>query len=160
MPLTPNDSVARTVSSPSQWPTSTLTIPAQAGGQRMRRRTFIKWLGGGVGLMAAGQTRGQRTILPVIGLLHSESASLLTKPLEYFRLGLAELGYREGQNVAIEYRWAEGRNEVLPTLAADLVERKVKVIVTPGTTPASLAAKAATSTIPIVFFTAGDPVAL
>ena len=87
----------------------------------MRRRTFIKWLGGGVGLVAAGQTRGQRTILPVIGLLHSESASLLTKPLEYFRLGLAELGYREGQNVAIEYRWAKNQNDQLPELAAELV---------------------------------------
>jgi putative ABC transport system substrate-binding protein len=127
----------------------------------MRRRTFIKWLGGAAGLVAAGPTRGQRgAILPVVGLLHSESPSLLAKPLSYFRLGLAESGYREGENVAIEYRWAEGRNEVLPTLAADLVQRNVKVIVTPGTTPASLAAKAATSTIPIVFFTAGDPVAL
>ena len=99
-------------------------------------------------------------MLPVIGLLHSESSSLLAEPLQYVRLGLAELGYREGQNVEIEYRRAEGRNEMLPGLAADLVERKVKVLVTPGTTPASLAAKAATSTIPIVFFTAGDPVAL
>jgi putative tryptophan/tyrosine transport system substrate-binding protein len=126
----------------------------------MRRRAFIKWLAGGAGLVTAGPTRGQRTITPVIGLLHSETPSLLTKPLEYFRLGLAESGYREGQNVAIEYRWAEGRNEVLPALARDLVQRNVKVIVTPGTTPASLAAKAATSTIPIVFFTAGDPVAL
>jgi putative tryptophan/tyrosine transport system substrate-binding protein len=126
----------------------------------MKRRTFIKWLGSGVGLAAVGPTRGQRTILPVIGFLHSESPSLLTKPLEYFRLGLAESGYRESQNVAIEYRWAEGRNEVLSTLATDLVRRNVKVIVTPGTTPASLAAKAATSTIPIVFFTAGDPVSL
>lgn len=126
----------------------------------MRRRTFIKYLCGGAGLVAAGPARGQRTILPVIGLLHSESPSLLTKPLEYFRLGLAESGYREGQNVAIEYRWAEGRNEALTALAADLVQRHVNVIVTPGTTPSSLAAKAATSTIPIVFFTAGDPVAL
>src|ERR1700694_480763 len=96
-------------------------------GPCMRRRTLIKWLGGGVGLLAAGPTRGQRTILPVIGLLHSESAFLLTKPLGYFHLGLAESGYREGQNVAIEYRWAEGRYEVLPTLAADLVQRNVKV---------------------------------
>jgi putative ABC transport system substrate-binding protein len=129
-------------------------------GPIVKRRTFFKWLGSGVGLAATGPTRGQRTILPVIGFLHSESPSLLTKPLEYFRLGLAESGYRESQNVAIEYRWAEGRNEVLSTLATDLVQRNVKVIVTPGTTPASLAAKAATSTIPIVFFTAGDPVAL
>jgi putative tryptophan/tyrosine transport system substrate-binding protein len=126
----------------------------------MRRRTFIKCVGSGVGLVAASPARAQQLMLPTIGFLHSESPSYLTKPLEYFRLGLADSGYREGQNVAIDFRWAEGRNEVLSTLAADLVQRKVKVIVTPGTTPASLAAKAATATIPIVFFTAGDPVAL
>jgi putative ABC transport system substrate-binding protein len=123
------------------------------------RRTFLGALVSGV-LAAPLATEAQRTTKPVIGFLGSESPSLFETPLRMFRQGLSETGYVEGQNVAIEYRWAEGQNDRLPALAADLVRRQVSVIAAPGTTPAALAAKAATGTIPIVFFTAGDPVAL
>jgi putative ABC transport system substrate-binding protein len=125
----------------------------------MNRRQMIAALGGAAvwPMAARGQQAGK---LPIIGFLHSEAAGLVRKPLDSFRAGLAETGFQEGLNVAIEYRWADGRNDVLPALAADLIRHNVNVIVTPGTTPASLAAKAASNTIPIIFFTAGDPVAL
>ncbi len=102
----------------------------------------------------------QQTLMPVIGFLGSESPALFASHLRMFRQGLSETGYVEGQNVSVEYRWAEGQNDRLPALAAELVRRQVNVIATPGTTPGALAARAATTTIPIVFFTAGDPVAL
>jgi ABC-type uncharacterized transport system substrate-binding protein len=96
--------------------------------------------------------------MPVIGFLHSASAAAYTGLVAAFRKGLSEAGYSEGQNVAIEFRWGEGRNERLPALAVELVRRQVAIIVTPGSTAATLAAKAATTTIPIVFLSAVDPV--
>ena len=127
----------------------------------MERRTFLGAITGGLfaaPLAAAAQE--YKAGEPVIGFLGSESPALFATPLRMFRQGLSETGYVEGQNVAIEYRWAEGKNDRLPALAADLVRRQVSVIAAPGTTPAALAARAATTAIPIVFFTAGDPVAL
>src|SRR5262249_8761851 len=97
--------------------------------------------------------------LPSIGFVGSDSPDQWEVLLRAFRLGLKATGFVEGQNVAIEYRWAEGHNDKLPALIAGLVDRQVAVIVAP-TTPAVLVAKAATKTIPIVFFTAGDPVGL
>jgi putative ABC transport system substrate-binding protein len=98
--------------------------------------------------------------MPVIGLLGSESANLYADRLRMFRQGLRETGFVEGRNVAIEYRWAEGHYERFPALLAELIGRKVAVIAAIAGSPPALAAKAATSTIPIVFATGGDPVAI
>ena len=98
--------------------------------------------------------------MPIIGFLHAGSAGIAAHVLMAFRQGLATGGYEEGRNVAFEHRHAQGKYELFSDLAAELVRLKVDVIVTPGNTPATLAAKQATSTIPIVFMNAPDPVAL
>ena len=123
----------------------------------MKRRDFITLLGGATAWPLAA--RAQQPSVPVIGFLGGGSAELYAELLRGLRQGLKEIDYVEGQNLAIEYRWAESQNDRLPSLATDLVRRKLAVIVA-GDTPSVLALKAATSTIPIVFLTAGDPVAL
>jgi putative ABC transport system substrate-binding protein len=121
----------------------------------MKRRSFITVLAGGVAypLLAGAQQRA----MPVVGYLSSGSPGPLNSVIPAFRQGLGETGYIEGQNVAIEERWAEGRYDRLPGLATDLVGRKVDIISSFGT-PSALAAKNATSTIPVVFAGVGDPI--
>ena len=125
----------------------------------MRRREFISLIGG-VAAMWPLAARAQRTPLPVIGFLNSVSPQPFANYVAGFRAGLKETGYIDGQNVAIEFRWAEGHYDRLPGMAADLVRRQVAVLVSTGGAPSVVAAKAATSTIPIVFTIAVDPVQL
>jgi putative ABC transport system substrate-binding protein len=124
----------------------------------MQRRQFITLLGGAAAAWPLA-ARAQQPAMPVIGVLYGTSAAEWEQPMAGFRRGLAEAGFVEGRNVAVEYRWAEGQYERMRAMAADLIGRKVAVILVGGSLPGVRATAAATQTIPIVFTTNTDPVA-
>jgi putative ABC transport system substrate-binding protein len=125
----------------------------------MQRRDFITLLGG-TAVMWPLAARAQQPPMPVIGYLSARSPADTAHLVDAFRRGLKETGFIEGQNVAIEYRWAFGEHSQLPRLAAELVQKAVALFVTTGGESAALAAKAATSAIPIAFIIGGDPIKL